>query len=71
VNWNILAEGAGQVSRFCPSGAIGLPSQQPHRHPESLTGKAASIFRLFLTAWKMVRFFVMAGLVPAIHVFLA
>jgi hypothetical protein len=41
------------------------------RHPESLTENAASIFRLFTNRLKMTAFFVMAGLVPAIHAFLA
>jgi hypothetical protein len=40
--------------------------------PQSLTENASSIFRLFLTnCLNMIRFFVMAGLDPAIHVFLA
>jgi nucleoside recognition membrane protein YjiH len=38
---------------------------------QSLTENASSIFKLFSNFLKLILFSVMAGLVPAIHVFLA
>jgi hypothetical protein len=62
--------------------AYGLATARPARarraphhegltpHPESLTEKAANIFRAFQPA-ENESLFIMAGLVPAIHDFLA
>jgi hypothetical protein len=41
------------------------------RHPESLTEDTAGFFRAFLSHLKNGSLFVVAGLVPAIHGFVA